>query len=125
MVHQDHLEEMDHLESLDPLDPQVLRVNTEKLAHRVLKVFLVLLVSLAPRVILDQPEKMVNLEDVDHQAPEVTMAKMVIKELLDHQGLRESKEREEVQDLQETKVSKVFQDLLEILEKLEEVVNPV
>jgi len=74
---------------------------------------------------LDQPEKMVKLEDVDHQAPEVTMAKMVIKERLDPRGLLESKEREEAQDHQETKVSKVFQDPLEILEKLEEVVNPV
>jgi len=42
MVPQDPLEEMDHLESLDPPDPQVPRVNTENLAHRVLKVFLVL-----------------------------------------------------------------------------------
>ena len=68
---------------------------------------------------------MANLDLVDLQDPEETMAKMETKELLDLQDLLANKEKEVVLDLRETKDSKVFQDQLVTQERLEDLVNLV
>merc|ERR1712180_553025 len=97
------------LESLDPLDLQVPRASMGSLVLRVLKVFLAPLVSPDQREIMDQQEKMVNLDHVDPRGPEVTMAKMEIKEQLVRQDLLASKAREAELDLLVIKDSRVSQ----------------
>lgn len=121
----DHLDVMALLESPDPLDLQVPRENTENLVLRDLKVFLAPLVSLAQREILDPLVKMAKPDLVDLRAPEVTMARMAIRELPGPQDLLASKEREVAPDLREIKVSRAFQDLLVIPERLADPVKLV
>lgn len=125
LEHQELLDVMVPLESLDPLDLQVPRASTESLVPRVLKVFRAPLVSPDQREIMDLQEKMVNLDHVDPRGPEVTMAKMEIKEQLVRQDLLASKAREAELDLLVIKDSRVSQAQQETREKREEVAKLV
>ena len=73
----------------------------------------------------DLQEKMVNLDHVDPRGPEVTMAKMEIKEQLVRQDLLASKAREAELDLLVIKDSRVSQAQQETREKREEVAKLV
>ena len=73
----------------------------------------------------DPQEKTVNLDHVDPRGPEVTMAKMEIKEQLVRQDLLASKAREAELDLLVIKDSRVSQAQQETREKREEVAKPV
>lgn len=125
LEHQDLLDVMVPLESLDPPDLQVPRENTESLVHRVLKVFLAPSVSPDQREIMDLQEKMVNLDHADPRGPEVTMAKMEIKEQLVLQDLLASKAKEVDLDLLVIKDSRVSQAQQETQEKREDLVKLV